>query len=75
MMFDLPRLVKIQVYSADELVAESEPVTVHRDPVKARVVLRQIPQGVELVVVDTETQETLARRTAPVQLAGYDEML
>jgi len=74
-MFDVSRVVKIEVYSAGELVAESEPVTVHREPVKARVVLRRIPQSVELVVVDVETQETLARRTAPVQLAGYDEML
>ena len=75
MMFDVSRLVKVEVYSAGQLVADSEPVTVHREPVKARVVLRQIPQSVELVVVDAETQETLARRTAPVQLTGYDEML
>ena len=54
---------------------ESEPVTVYREPVKARVVLRQIPQNVALAVVDVETQEILARRTVPVQLAGYDEML
>jgi len=74
-MFDVARLVKIEVYSAGELVAESEPVTVHREPVKARVVLRQIPQSVDLAVVDVETQETLARRTVPVQLAGYDELL
>ena len=74
-MFDVSRLVKIEVYSADELVAESEPVTVYREPVKARVVLRQIPQNVALAVVDVETQEILARRTVPVQLAGYDELL
>jgi hypothetical protein len=74
-LFDVSRRVRIEVYSAGELVAESEPVTVHREPVKARVVLRQIPQSVDLVVVDADTQETLARRTVPVQLAGYDEML
>jgi hypothetical protein len=74
-LFDIARPVKVQVHSAGVLIAESEPVTVHAGPVKVRVVLRQIPQEVELVAVDTDTQERLTARKAVVELAGYDELL
>jgi hypothetical protein len=74
-LFDVSRSVKVQVYSAGALIAESEPMTVHGGPIKARVVLRQIPRQVELIVVDTDTEEHLARREAVVELAGYDDLL
>jgi hypothetical protein len=68
-----PRSVQVRVTSGREVIAESETVTVGSESKKVRIVLHKLPEEVQISVIDSDTREVIAARTASVHLAGYDE--
>lgn len=68
------RKVKIQILIDDNLLEESEEHTIFQEIIKDRLVLRESPKEVEILVKDTETDEILFCSIVPVKLEGYDDM-
>jgi hypothetical protein len=69
----MPREVRVEVYTAEEKISESNVITLSNKVMKARLVLSKFPSSVDIRVIDHETKEVLSRKTVKVQLAGYDE--
>ena len=69
-----PRKVKIQILIDDHVLEESEEHKIFQKPIKDRLVLRESPKEVEILVKDTETDEILFCSIVPVRLEGYDDM-
>jgi len=75
-LFHAARKLQLQAREAGVILAVSGAVEVRAAPVRARVVVRRLPApGLELAVVDVETQEQIACQTVPVELRGYDDLL
>jgi len=75
-LFHAPRKLQLQAREAGAILAVSDVVEVRTGPVHARLVVRRLPAaGLELAVVDVETQEQIACQMVPVELLGYDDML
>lgn len=68
------RKVKVQILIDDHVLEESKEHTIFQKPIKDRLVLRESPKEVEILVKDTETDEILFCSIVPVKLEGYDDM-
>jgi hypothetical protein len=67
--------VRVRILSLGEIIGESEPITMCREPRRIRLELPKITESVELQLIRTETQEILDSREITVQLEGYDDLL
>ena len=68
-----PRIVKVEVYSDKEKIAESDAIELQEEMRKARLILKKMRSEAEVRIVDANTLEVLERKKVKIHLAGYFE--
>ncbi|MEM3572820.1 MAG: PglZ domain-containing protein [Nitrososphaeria archaeon] len=67
------RAVKIEVYSNERKIAESDTIELMQEPKKARIILKEIPSQAEVKVIDADTFELLKSKKVKISIVGYAE--
>jgi hypothetical protein len=68
-----PRSVKVEIYSDERKIAESDTIELYHEAKKARIILREIPPQVEVKIIDAETLEVLKSKKVKIFIVGYAE--
>nr|NIO38462.1 PglZ domain-containing protein [Candidatus Bathyarchaeota archaeon] len=71
----IPRKLIVEVYVEEKLVLLSDPIDLAFSQERLTIKLPKISKKVEVRVKDVETEEILHKRSIPVALEGYDELL
>lgn len=67
------RVVKVEVYSEEKKIAESDAIELQKEVKKARLVLKKIKPEAEIRVIDADTFEVLKSKKVKIRIVGYAE--
>jgi len=68
-----PRAVKVEIYSDERKIAESDTIELQQEAKKARIILKEVPPQAEVKIIDADTLELLKSKKVKISIAGYAE--
>ncbi|MGC9014513.1 MAG: PglZ domain-containing protein, partial [Thermoproteota archaeon] len=68
-----PRAVKVEVYSDERKIAESDTIEIQQEAKKARLILKEMPPHAEIKIIDADTFELLKSKKVKISIVGYAE--
>jgi hypothetical protein len=68
-----PRSVKVEIYSDERKIAESDTIELQQEAKKARIILKEVPPQAEVKIIDADTFELLKSKKVKISIVGYAE--